>query len=234
MNDQSQINHYLDELTKPSAPPLPPSNALPSTPDALRTECEMQRVRIIEAMRQGQRFYPCTNANFAALLKGNTHGHLLPSFERLWHAATALDIKNLPSYPGEPQTALEAVADLDSLLAVLAAPTPPVADDPSANSGTKAEPKRRGGRRRLEQSNPLKTSAYEYIRRARWPDEPYTDLANRLKHDEDFMDMARGAGVTRITYKTIRNAIEHEKQRHRDSAKKEERDSRKKQETHPA
>ncbi|HEY7308394.1 MAG TPA: hypothetical protein VH643_03425 [Gemmataceae bacterium] len=198
-----------------------PRNVLPSTLDTLRAECEAHRHRIVEAMRQGQRFYPFTNANYAARLKGDAHGHLLPSLEPLWHAAAALDLNGTPSFPGEPQTALEAVAALDSLLAAIGGTAPAPTD-----SSVKKKPKRRGGRPRLEHSNRLKAQLYERIRKEReqHPGEPQTELAARLRADKDLVEMGRRGGVERITPKVIRAATAHMSQRQRDVRKKQETD----------
>lgn len=211
---ESDRQRREDEDRKHAADP--PRNCLPSTPAALLAECKSHRARIVEAMRQGQRFHPSTDANLAALLKGDVRGFLLPSFERLWHSAVALDVPNLPAFYGEPQAAMQAIAALDSLLGALAA----VMGSERPAIEAKRQPNRRGGRRPLETSNPLKASVYAFIRNERRPGERYTDLANRLKHDKDFVDMAKSAGVTKINYTLVRNAIEHASQRERAARKK--------------
>lgn len=93
-----------------------PLNPFPATLAELLTECQEHRRRIVDAMRQGQQFYPCTNASFAAIVKGTAHGFLLPSMRRLINAAIVLDLGNVPAFAGEPQTEQEAVAVLDALI----------------------------------------------------------------------------------------------------------------------
>lgn len=104
------------ERQRKNAARAPLRNPPPATLDALLMECEKHRGRIVEAMRDRQPFHPCTNANFVALLKGKKQGFYLPPLEQLWHAATVLGLPNVPSFPGEPQTALDAVAALDALI----------------------------------------------------------------------------------------------------------------------
>lgn len=93
-----------------------PLNPPPSTLAALLLECERHRVHILTAMKEGHEFYAYTGANFAALLTGHKTGYLLPPFSRLFNAAVALDLGEVPAFTSEPQTGRDAVALLDALI----------------------------------------------------------------------------------------------------------------------
>lgn len=96
---------------------VPSLHPPPTTVATLLAECEEHRRRIVDAIREGQRFYPGTNAHYAAIVKGEKTGFLPPSFGRLFDAALALDLGNAPAFPGEPQTGRDAIASLDALTA---------------------------------------------------------------------------------------------------------------------
>lgn len=114
--DDKEIEREREHRRK-SAAPLPPINPPPATIGELLAECTVHRRRILDAMREGHQFYPCTDANFAALLTGKKNGFMLPPFGRLYDAAVALDLGDAPAIAGEPATGRDAVAALDTLIA---------------------------------------------------------------------------------------------------------------------
>lgn len=105
------------DALQPRAAAAVPLDPPPSTPTALLAECERHRGRIVDAMREGQtRFYPGTDANFLAALKGKISGFVFPPLGRLFDAAVALDLGDVPPLPCEPRTGRDAVALLDALI----------------------------------------------------------------------------------------------------------------------
>ncbi len=95
---------------------LPPK-PLPSTLTELLAECEKRREQILAAMRSGQPALPGSLDSFAALLKGEKHGFLLPPLSRLFDAAIALGLGDAPAFSEDPQTGRDTLAALDGLLA---------------------------------------------------------------------------------------------------------------------
>jgi hypothetical protein len=86
--------------------------------------------------------------------------------------------------------------------------------------------KGKGGKRPLEESNPLKFQVYERINRERQPGEDHADIVQRLKSDQGFVGQVRDAKLT-LNTKLVRRAIALFDQRKRH-------EERKKQETDPA
>jgi hypothetical protein len=89
-----------------------------------------------------------------------------------------------------------------------------------------AKRKRKGGRRPLEQSHPLRFQVYERIRQAHRPGNEYVGTVRRLKNDKDFMEQVEEAGE-KLDTKLVRRALALFGQRPRDQARKQ-------QETDPA
>ena len=89
-----------------------------------------------------------------------------------------------------------------------------------------AKQKKKGGRRPLEESNPLKFQIYQRIQQEHSPGEDYLTTVNRLKNDKDFMEQIR-QGNEKLDTKLVRRALSFFDQRKRYPAGK-------KQETHPA
>jgi hypothetical protein len=82
--------------------------------------------------------------------------------------------------------------------------------------------KRKGGRKPLEQSNPLKFQVYQRIQREHKPGEDYADVVTRLKMDKNFMEQVQQARL-KLTRSLWRAALAFFQQ-----------PARKKQETDPA
>jgi hypothetical protein len=87
--------------------------------------------------------------------------------------------------------------------------------------------KRKGGRRPLEESNPLKFQVYERIQQVHQPGDEYVDTVRRLRADKDFVEQVKAAGLEKLDVALVRKAIALFDQRKRDEASK-------KQETDPA
>jgi len=192
----------------------PPLNPLPSTIPALLAECEKHRGRIVKAMRDGLRFLPYTDANFVAIIKGKAHGFPLPSFGRLFDAAVALDLGDAPALSGEPRTGRDAVAVLDVVIAWCRAKqelSPPAGSELAAEQPA-VRSKHRGGKKRLEDSDPLRANFYALICRRHEHGRRSSDVAERLKSDKDVVDLAKRVGLP-INSKTIRNAVAWDRQR---------------------
>jgi hypothetical protein len=84
--------------------------------------------------------------------------------------------------------------------------------------------KRKGGRRPLEQSNPLKAQIYQRVQRAHVPGDDYLKTVSQLQADRDFIDQISEANM-RLDTKLVRKALAFFDQRKRHPADK-------KQETH--
>jgi hypothetical protein len=79
---------------------------------------------------------------------------------------------------------------------------------------------KRGGRKPLEESNPLKFQVYERIQREHEPGADYADTVDRLKADMDFADQLRDAGLKKLDTALVRTALAFFDQRKRDAARK--------------
>jgi hypothetical protein len=85
---------------------------------------------------------------------------------------------------------------------------------------------RRGGKRPLEESDPVRLQVYERIRREHRRGEEYVDAVGRLRANKDFAEQVQAAGLTLNTH-LVRTALAFFDQRRRAQA-------RNKQETGPA
>jgi hypothetical protein len=87
------------------------------------------------------------------------------------------------------------------------------------------KPKRKGGRRPLEQTRPLKMQIYQRIQREHVAGDDYVNTVVRLEADKDFMEQVSEANE-KLDTKLVRRALAFYDQRKRDRGGK-------KQETHP-
>lgn len=187
-----------------SSPPF--RNPLPATVAELLAECEKHRAPLVAAMRDG---------NLAGPLTGFPKALFIPPFERLWQAATALDMPDVPPFPGKPVTALECVAALDTLRVWCQSKQqrPTSASPEPSSEQPPAKSKRGGGRKGLADSNPLKANLYILICREHKEGEEGVDTVARLKQRRDIVTLAGKAGVKKIDTKLVRNALAWEWQR---------------------
>jgi hypothetical protein len=79
--------------------------------------------------------------------------------------------------------------------------------------------RRGGGKRRLEQSNPLKFQIYDRIRQAHEPNADYGNTVDRLKADRQLVEQVSEAGL-KLNTRLVRNALAFFDQRERDEARK--------------
>lgn len=93
-----------------------PHNVLPPTVAALKERCEMERSRVLDAMRGGAVFLPHSVDSFVAIVTGSASETLLPDFERLLDSAAVLGLDEALTVPSIPTTAREAIALLDTLI----------------------------------------------------------------------------------------------------------------------
>lgn len=182
---------------------------LPPTPDALRAECVRLRSHIFDRAAEALPALSNSTANFAALLKGEATGFMLPRIERLFLAARAIGVPCAPQFDGEPRTALAAVDALDSILAALNAPTPPAVVDPAPGGAAKKDRKGIGGKPPLSEH---KANLYEVILSNRKPNERPSDLLNRIRHDRDIMDLAKAIGV-KVDGKLVKRILDWDAKR---------------------
>lgn len=97
---------------------LPPEP--PDTPSTILAHCEVYREHLAKSVRElgrGARGVRIdTRADRLAFLRGQLgNAYLLPTLEPLWTAAQALNLGDVPPWPGEPQTGREAFEALDTL-----------------------------------------------------------------------------------------------------------------------
>jgi hypothetical protein len=97
---------------------------------------------------------------------------------------------------------------------------------PKGNAAT-SKRKRIGGKRRLEQSNPLKLQVYHRIQAEHRPGEQHIETVKRLRGDANFVEQIKDAGLGKLDTKLVRRALACFDQRERAAA-------RKNQETDPA
>jgi hypothetical protein len=98
--------------------------------------------------------------------------------------------------------------------------------EPQASS-QKPREKRKGGRRPLEQSNPLQSQVYKRIQEEHQPGQQLVETVKRLRRDANFVEQVKDASLGKLDTKLVRRAPAWFDQRERAAA-------RKNQETDPA
>jgi hypothetical protein len=85
---------------------------------------------------------------------------------------------------------------------------------------TRVKEKKSGGRRPLEESNPLALQVYQRIQKEHQPGERYADVVSRLKDARDLNEQIKEAGLGKLNRKLVRKALAFFAQRQSDRARK--------------
>jgi hypothetical protein len=222
-NMEKSYREAADSNQKENPLDWPKDNTELPTLEGLRYKCEQHRQSIQNGMRAGLMAVPNTPDNIRAFLGGERTGYLLPKLDPIWDAATVLDLGAVPDFPGEPSNGRDALKALDILLEWCEAQERMKTNDCNEAKGEQskgvAKRNRKGGKRPLEESNPLQFQVYERIQREHQPCDEHIDTVNRLKADRDFAEQVKEAGL-KLDTALVRNALACFAQRKRDQARK--------------
>lgn len=112
-DDLERVRRRLaEDAEKPAGHPVP------SSAEALLTLAEERRDAIVESLRRGQQGVSVRdNKTFARFFRGEIPGCFpLPNLERLWNAAYALGLPDVPPWAGEPDDSPSALERLGVLI----------------------------------------------------------------------------------------------------------------------
>jgi hypothetical protein len=112
-NAQAERAFGWQPLGVPAEPPAPPSL---DTPDKILSCCEAVREQLAEFARTGARGIRMDTLFISmGVASGQDRVYSLPTLEPIWNAAHALNLGDVPPWPGEPQTGPEAFKLLEAM-----------------------------------------------------------------------------------------------------------------------